>query len=108
MDSIKNANNTLGADPTSLNGLRRQSGKSAQKALPEAARQFEALMLEQVLKSGRAAGFGQGVMESENTKLMNSMLDQQYAQILAKRGVGLAQTLEKSLTPPVNKSKEIK
>ena len=96
----------LASDPTGLNALRRLSGKNAAQAAPEAAKAFEALMVQNIIKSARASEQSDGLFSTENTKMMNQMLDQQYAQIIAKRGVGLASSIEKSIAQQAKVTKE--
>ena len=102
----KIASTSIASDPTGLNALRRLSGKDAKQAAPEAAKAFEALMVQNVMKSARQSTPVDGLFNTENTKMMNQMLDQQYAQIIAKRGVGLSGAIEKTLVNQVAQIKE--
>jgi flagellar protein FlgJ len=63
----------------------------------EAAQQFEALLLNMMLKSMRQAGGQDGMLDTEQSKLYTSMFDQQIAQHLAKRGIGLAEVMKRQL-----------
>jgi flagellar protein FlgJ len=80
-----------------LDQLRSQATRSPEKALKGAAQQFEALFLNTLLKSMRDASSGDGLFDNEQTKLYTSMLDQQFAQTLSKRGIGLADMMVKQL-----------
>lgn len=78
--------------------LRAEARSDSPKALREAARQFEALFLQQMLKSMRDASLGEGLMENDQTKHYQGMYDQQLAIELSKgRGLGLAETLMRQL-----------
>jgi len=76
------------------------------KALKAAAQQFEAVFLQMVLKSMRAAAPQTGPFESDQTRFFQEMLDSQLAQVMATqgahRGVGLAAVIEKQLSRPEN------
>ncbi|MDD3352786.1 flagellar assembly peptidoglycan hydrolase FlgJ [Zoogloea sp.] len=86
-------------DPNSLSGLRRLSRDRSPEATKEAAKQFEALLLQQVLKSMRDATPKGGMFDNEQTKMYQSMLDQQLSLQLATRsgGLGLARVIERQL-----------
>jgi Rod binding domain-containing protein len=78
--------------------LRTEARADSPKALREAARQFEALFLQQMLKSMREASMGEGLMDNDQSKHYQSMHDQQLAIDLSKgRGLGLAETLMRQL-----------
>lgn len=85
-----------------LNNLAALKGAVKQddpKALKAAAQQFEALFLQMVLKSMRDATPKEGMFDSDQTRLYESLLDQQLAQVMsAKGGTGLAALIEKQLS----------
>ena len=83
-------------DVQAVNGLRVAS-KTDQAGLEAAARQFEALFLGMMLKSMREATPRDGLMDSEQSRLYMSMLDQQLSQSMAARGVGLAEIMMRQL-----------
>jgi flagellar protein FlgJ len=88
----------IGADPKALEALKNRAKSDPKAAAKATAQQFEAIFVQTMLKSMRDANGGiQGALDSDNTKLMTSMLDQQYAQILAKKSIGLAPAIEKAL-----------
>lgn len=67
-------------------------------ALHEAARQFEALFTQQLLKSAREARIGDDMMGSQQTEFYQGMFDQQMAQKLSEgRGLGIADLLVRQL-----------
>lgn len=87
-------------DIASLGALKRQVRANDAQGARAAAQQFEALFLQQVLKSMRDATPQDGAFDSDQTRMYQSLLDQQLAQVLATRsnGTGLAAMLEKQLT----------
>lgn len=94
MDS--NAN--LAIDTQNLSQLRSLAKHAPDQALKAAAQQFESVFLNMMLKSMREATPQEGLFENEQTKLFTGMLDQQLAQNMSSRGVGLADILVKQLT----------
>ena len=87
-------------DPNTLSGLRRLSKENSPEATREAAKQFEALFLQQVLKSMRDASPKNSMFDSEESRMYQSMLDQQMSLQLATRGggIGLARVIERQLS----------
>lgn len=85
-------------DAQSLGELRLSARRDPQAALEAAARQFEALFMNLLLKSMREATPQDGPFDSEQTRLYTSMLDQQLAQNLSSKGVGLAEIMIRQLT----------
>ena len=97
-------------DLNGLAGLRRQARQNSPEAIREAAKQFEAVFVQMMLKSMRAASpsDGGGLMDSDQTRLYREMYDQQIALSMAQQGkLGLADTIVRqlgggeSLNPPV-------
>ncbi len=84
-------------DVQAVNGLRTAARKTGQAGLEAAARQFEALFLNMMLKSMREATPKDNLMDSEQSRLYISMLDQQLSQSMAARGVGLAEIMMRQL-----------
>lgn len=66
-------------------------------SLQAAARQFEAVFTNMVLKSMRDATPSDGLFDNEQTKLYMSMMDQQLSQQLSTRGIGLADVMIRQL-----------
>jgi peptidoglycan hydrolase FlgJ len=88
---------SLAIDSQSLDKLRLQAKQTPDKALQAAAKQFESVFLNMMLKSMRDATPQDGEFDSEQTKMFTGMLDQQLAQAMATRGVGLADVMVKQL-----------
>ena len=87
----------LALDVKGVDDLRRAVRQDPDKGLKEVARQFESLLMQMMLKSMRDASPQEGLFDSEQTKLYGSMLDQQFAQVMAKRGIGLAEIMANQL-----------
>ncbi len=86
-------------DAAGLQGLRHAARENSPQALKQAATQFEALFLDMVMKSMREATPSEGLMDGEQGRMMQGMLDQQYSKALASRGIGLADALVRQMTP---------
>lgn len=85
-------------DAQALGDLKQGAKDGSPDALRGAAQQFEAMFINMMMKSMRDATPQDGPMDSEQTRMFTSMLDQQMSQNLAKRGVGLADVLVRQLT----------
>jgi flagellar protein FlgJ len=97
---ITSTDNTgsLAVDANGLNGLRVAAKQNSPDALKAAAKQFEALFLNMMLKSMRDATPQEGPMDNDQSRMFTSMLDQQLTQNMATRGVGLADALVRQLS----------
>ncbi len=86
-------------DPNTLGGLRRLSKQNSPEASKEAAKQFEALFVQQMLKSMRDATPKGGMLDNDETRMYQSLLDQQMAMQLSTRagGIGLAKVIERQM-----------
>ncbi|MFZ1180347.1 MAG: flagellar assembly peptidoglycan hydrolase FlgJ [Herbaspirillum sp.] len=106
INNIKPGNpaESLAVDIKSLNALRSSAAQRSPEALKGAAKQFEALFLNMMLKSMRDVVPQDGMFESQQTKLFTSMLDQQLSQNMAQRGIGLADMLVRQLSRSLNQS----
>lgn len=87
-------------DPNALSGLKRLSKDNSPEAIKEASRQFEALFVQQVMKSMRDATPKGGMFDSEETRMYQSLLDQQMSMQLSARGrgFGLAKVIERQMS----------
>ncbi|QET05417.1 MULTISPECIES: flagellar assembly peptidoglycan hydrolase FlgJ [Cupriavidus] len=68
-----------------------------EQTLKNAAKQFEAVFTQMVLKSMRDATPQDGMFDSQQTKLYMSMMDQQLSQQMSSRGIGLADVMYRQL-----------
>lgn len=96
--SLGNGAAGFALDVQGLQRLRSQAGRDGEAGLKEAARQFEALFLQTMLKSMREAIPKSELSSDSQTQLYTELLDQQWAQALAGRGMGLAEHLTRSLS----------
>jgi flagellar protein FlgJ len=86
-------------DTQSLSALKSGLRKDDPQALKAAARQFEAVFLQMVLKSMRAATPQDSMFDSEQTRFYQELLDSQLAQVMsAKGGTGLAAVIERQMS----------
>jgi len=93
----------LAVDPKALGDLRTRAVKDPQGALKEAARQFEALMLDRMVKSMRTAAPGNSMFDSEGTRMFTELLDHEYAaKLAAQGGLGLADMIVRQLSPALH------
>ena len=87
----------LAVDARALDGLRRDAARDPQAAVRKAAGQFEALFMQQLLKSMRDAMPKSGMFAGAGHDTYVGMLDQQLSQSLADRPGGLADMIVKQL-----------
>ena len=85
-------------DVKGLDGLKRAAMKDPQAQLKEAAKQFEAVFLGQMLKSMRDAGFKSDLTDNRQIQFYQSLLDQQLSQNMAGKGTGIAEMLVRQLS----------
>ncbi len=88
----------LAIDVKDVARLRHAAKDNSPEALRAAAKQFEALFMNMVLKSMREATPQDGLFDSQQSRMYTSMLDQQISQTMAARGVGLAEVLIRQLS----------
>lgn len=88
----------LAIDTKGLDDLKQSAKNNSPEALKAAAKQFEALFMNMMLKSMRQAGGQDGIFDSEQSRMYTSMLDQQLSQKMANKGLGLADALVRQMT----------
>jgi Rod binding domain-containing protein len=88
---------SLAADGRNLDALKGRAARDPEGAVKEAARQFETLFMQEVMKRMRAASLDSGLLDNEMTKLGTEMLDQQYAQAMSGLPGGLSAAIERQL-----------
>jgi flagellar protein FlgJ len=98
MISTSDISGKFALDAHGLDALRLQAKQHPDQALKGVAQQFEAVFLQTLLKSMRDATPQDGPMDSEQTRMYTSMLDQQMAQSLSAKGIGLADVMLRQLT----------
>lgn len=84
-------------DTQALNGLKRDAAADPQGNLKPVAQQVEGMFVQMMLKSMRAALPQDGVLSSEQSRLYTSMYDQQIAQQMSQKGLGLADMMVKQM-----------
>jgi flagellar protein FlgJ len=99
MGPSSGATAALAIDAGALDSLKRTARDDPKRALTAAATQFEALFVQMLLKSMREALPQDGPLQSDSSKMYTGMFDQQVAQQMAARGLGLRQMLERQLAP---------
>ena len=97
MDAMPSATLAIGmSDTVELRGL---AARDPDAALKAASQQFEAIFLNMMLKSMRDATPESGLMQGEEGKIYQEMMDRQLSQLLASRGAtGLAGLIERQLS----------
>ncbi|QIE99203.1 flagellar assembly peptidoglycan hydrolase FlgJ [Pantoea stewartii] len=86
-------------DSRSLNDLKRDVTADPKGKALQVAQQVEGIFVQMMLKSMREALPQDGILSNEQTKLFTSMYDQQIAQDIGKRGLGLADIIVKQMEP---------
>ena len=81
----------------SIQALRTAAARDPKAAIRETAKQFEALFMQQLMKSMREATVSSGMLDNEGTKLGNEMLDAQYAAKMSGLPGGLAEAIARQL-----------
>ncbi len=88
-------------DPNSLNSIKAMGRDKDPQALKEVAKKFEAMFVQQMLKTMREANeaFGEGnYFDSQTTRFHRDMLDQQMVlNLTSGRGIGLADHFYKQM-----------
>ncbi|MCU0869380.1 MAG: rod-binding protein [Burkholderiales bacterium] len=110
---------TLAIDPQRLGALEKGARTDSPESIRKVAKEFESLLLAQLMKSMRTASFGDPIFDSESTRTFTGMLDEQTVQSIATKsphGMGLADAIvrqieyaqgigvKKPLAPTVNRT----
>jgi flagellar protein FlgJ len=85
-------------DVKDMGSLKQSARAGSPEALKSAATQFEAMFVNMMMKSMRDATPQDGMMDSQQTKMFTTMLDQQTSQNIAKKGIGLSDMLIRQLS----------
>lgn len=104
MSRTTSLNHNLVNDSSSLRGLRSASVNDKDAALKEAAKQFEGLFMQQMLKEARNTkwdgGFAEGAVGAGGMEKYQEWRDDQLAQDLSAKGsLGIADMLIRQLSP---------
>lgn len=85
-------------DANGLNNLKQAAKDSSPEAIKAVAQQFEAVFMNMMLKSMRAASPQDSPFDNDQSRTFTSMLDQQLSSELAKKGMGLSDVLVRQLS----------
>ncbi|MBC8745426.1 flagellar protein FlgJ [Paraburkholderia sp. WC7.3g] len=99
-NSVNSANDLtsrFALDVQGFGALSAQAKASPQAGMKMAAQQFDAVFTQMMLKSMRDATPHDGPFDSHDTATFTSMMDQQMAQQLSKKGIGVADAMLKQL-----------
>ncbi len=80
-----------------LNSLRSLAGKDPKAAIKEAAKQFESLFMQELMKSMRQASVNSGLIDNQGTQLGTEMLDTEFAGKMSGLKGGLSQAIVRQL-----------
>ncbi|NWA59784.1 flagellar assembly peptidoglycan hydrolase FlgJ [Pantoea sp. B9002] len=86
-------------DSRSLNDLKREAAADPKGKAMQVAKQVEGMFVQMMMKSMRAALPQDGLLSNDQTRLFTSMYDQQIAQDIGKRGLGMADIIVKQMQP---------
>src|SRR5690349_6065938 len=81
----------------SIQALRSAAARDPKAAIRETAKQFEALFMQQLMKSMRDATMSSGMLDNEGTKLGTELLDSQYAAKMTGLPGGLTDAIARQL-----------
>jgi flagellar protein FlgJ len=87
----------LAGDARSLQALRSEAARDPKVAAREAAKQFEALFMQELMKSMRAAQVGTAPFDNDASRMGTEMLDAQMATSFAGRPGSLSDVIAKQL-----------
>lgn len=91
--------NGLAVDPKSLGDLKARSVRDPDGTLLAAAKQFETLFLDMMMKSMRKSAAGDSLFDNEGSRVFTDLLDHEYSRKLADQGgLGLANLLVQQLS----------
>ncbi len=95
---LSNDTQSVYTDVQSMTQLRTKARNDPQATLKQVAKHFESLYMNMMLKSMRAASFGDPNFDSNSSEMYRDMYDKQIAlQLSEQRGLGLADMLVKQL-----------
>ena len=91
---------TTGADASaalSIQALRSAAARDPKSAIRETAKQFEALFMQQLMKSMRDATLSSGMLDNAGTQMGTEMLDTQFANKMTGLPGGLSEAIVRQL-----------
>jgi flagellar protein FlgJ len=90
MSAPDDFNQRFALDMQGFNALRQDAKVSPEQGARIAAKQFDVMFTQMMLKSMREATPSDGMLDSHESQTYTDMLDQQLAQSLSSKGIGLA------------------
>jgi flagellar protein FlgJ len=87
----------LASDTRSLDALKRRAATDPQGAVRAVAQQFEALFMQELMKSMRASTMASGLLDNEGSKLGSDMLDSQLSTQMTGLPGGLSDAIARQL-----------
>ena len=87
----------LSTDTHSLDALRANAVRDPKASIKEAAKQFESLFMQEVMKSMRASTLSSGMLENSATQMGTEMLDTQFAGKLSGLPGGLSDAIARQM-----------
>jgi flagellar protein FlgJ len=87
----------LASDTRSLDALKRRAATDPQGAVRAVARQFEALFMQELMKSMRSSTLASGLLDNEGSKLGGEMLDSQLSTQMTGLPGGLSDAIARQL-----------
>lgn len=88
---------SLAGDARGTDALRAAAARNPKGAIKDAAKQFEALFMQELMKSMRQATASSGMLDNAGSKMGTEMLDQQYATQMTGMPGGLADAIARQL-----------
>lgn len=85
------------SDNRSIEALRAAAARDPKSSIRETAKQFEALFMQEVMKSMRASTLSSGMLDNSGTQLGTEMLDTQFAGKMTGLPGGLADAIARQL-----------
>ncbi len=98
----------MSSDTKALTGLRGTAARDPKAAIKEAAKQFESLFMQELMKSMRKATQSSGLMDNAGTQMGTDMLDDQFALKMSGQPGGLGSVIERQLQRQMGSSLENK
>jgi peptidoglycan hydrolase FlgJ len=89
--------NRFALDVQGFDAMRAAANASPQQGVKMAAKQFDAVFTQMMLKSMRDATPEDGPLDSKDSAQFTSMMDQQLAQQMSNKGIGVANAMIKQL-----------
>jgi peptidoglycan hydrolase FlgJ len=87
----------MSSDTQALRGLRGTAARDPKAAIKEAAKQFESLFMNELMKSMRKATQSSGLLDNAGTQMGTDMLDDQFALKMSGQPGGLGSVIERQL-----------